>query len=247
MVSPRIGNATVPLEVAVTDDRARPTALLVEDEAQMRRLLRTTLEANGYRVFEAADGALGITEAARRGPDLILLDLGLPDMNGLEVLKRIREWSNVPIIILTVRDDEEDKIAALDGGADDYLTKPFSTGELLARMRVAKKHAQPETEGAIFKSGPLEVDLAARNVLVNGKPVKLTLTEFALLQLLIRHAGRVLTHRQIMQQVWGPANAERTNYLHVYMTHLRGKIEANPAAPQLLLTEMRVGYRLVKE
>jgi two-component system KDP operon response regulator KdpE len=226
------------------DNKVRPTVLVIEDEIQMRRLLRTALEGEGHRVFEAMDGAAGISEAARRRPDLVILDLGLPDTEGIQVLKRIREWSNVPIIVLTVRDSEEDKVNALDGGADDYVTKPFNTGELLARIRVTQRRVQPASDSAVFKNGPLVVDLARRTVHVNGKFVKLTMTEFALLRLFVRHAGKVLTHHQIIQQIWGPENIERTNYLHVYVAHLRAKLEPNPSSPKLLINEMRVGYRL---
>ena len=225
--------------------QASATVLVIEDEVQMRRLLRVTLETAGYQVFEAVDGQSGIAETARRRPDLLILDLGLPDMSGAGVIKGIREWSNVPIIVVTVRDSDEDKIEALDAGAHDYLTKPFSTRELLARLRVARRHAQPAPDDKVFRSGALAVHLPTRNVLVNGKPVKLTMTEFTLLSLFVRHAGRVLIHRQIMQEVWGPQNLERTNYLHVYMAHLRGKIEADPSAPQLLVNEPGGGYRLV--
>ncbi len=228
------------------NNKGRPTALVIEDEIQMRRLLRAILEGENYQVFEAIDGATGLTEAARRRPDVVILDLGLPDAEGVDVLTRIREWSNVPIIVLTVRDAEEDKVSALDRGADDYVTKPFNSRELLARIRVTQRRVQPAGDAALFKSGPLEVDLAARTVHLNGKVVKLTMTEFALLRLFVRHAGRVLTHHQIIQQIWGPENIERTNYLHVYVAHLRAKLEPNPSAPKLLINEMRVGYRLVK-
>ncbi len=169
---------------------ATPVALVIDDEVQIRRLLRISLEAGGYRVFEAVNGQNGLAEAAQRRPDIVVLDLGLPDMDGVTILKRLREWSNVPVVVLSVRDRDDDKIAALDNGADDYLTKPFSTGELLARLRVARRHAQPPLETAVFKSGELQVDLMARAVEVRGKPVKLTATEYALLQLFVRHAGR---------------------------------------------------------
>ena len=226
-------------------DQPNPIVLVIDDEVQIRRLLKIGLEANGYRMFEAATGQLGIAEAAQRRPDAVLLDLGLPDMDGVSVLKRLREWSSVPVIVLSVRDREEDKIAALDHGADDYLTKPFGTGELLARLRVALRHAQPSADTAVFKAGRLEVDLVSRTVKVEGKPVKLTATEYALLQLFVRHAGKVLTHRQILKEVWGPTYVEQTHYLRVYMTHLREKIEANPAEPELFITESGVGYRLL--
>jgi two-component system, OmpR family, KDP operon response regulator KdpE len=222
------------------------TVLIIDDEAQIRRLLRISLEDEGYRVLEADNGRGGLAEAAKRRPDLVILDLGLPDMDGVQVLKRFREWTNVPILVLTVRDSEEDKIMALDNGADDYLTKPFGTGELLARLRVAQRHAEPTPDAPVFASGPLEVDLASRAVKVNGKLVRLTGIEFALLRLFVRHAGKVLTHDQIMKEVWSPAHVGRIHYLHIYMTHLRQKLEANPAEPKLLITEPRVGYRLAQ-
>ena len=165
-------------------------------------------------------------------------------MDGVTVLKRLREWSEVPVVVLSVRDQEDDKVAALDNGADDYLTKPFGTAELLARLRVAQRHAKPTADQAVFKVAHLEVDLPARLVKVNGQPVKLTATEYALLQLFVKHAGKVLTHRQILKEVWGPTYTEQTHYLRVYMTHLREKIEANPSEPELLITESGIGYRL---
>jgi len=223
----------------------KPSALVIDDELQIRRLLRVCLEANGYRVSEAATGKEGIAEAAQRPPDVVILDLGLPDTEGVTVLKRLREWSRVPIIVLSVRDREEDKIAALDNGADDYVTKPFSSGELLARLRVAQRHAVPTSETAVFRSGHLEVDLAARVVKRKGEEVKLTATEYSLLRLFVQHAGKVLTHRQILREVWGPNYVEQTHYLRVYLAHLREKLEANPAQPELLTTEPGVGYRLV--
>jgi len=219
--------------------------LVIDDEIQIRRLLKISLEAGGYRVYEAVNGADGLAEAAQRRPDIVVLDLGLPDMDGVTVLKRLREWSNVPVVILSVRDRENDKIAALDNGADDYLTKPFSTGELLARLRVAQRHAQPPADEAVFKNERLEVDLTSRTVKVNGKQIKLTATEYALLQLFVRHAGKVLMHRQILKEVWGPNYVEQTHYLRVYMTHLREKLEQNPSAPEMLVTESGVGYRLM--
>ena len=223
----------------------KSTALVIDDELQMRRLLRVCLEANGYRVLEAATGMEGIAEAAQHPPDVVILDLGLPDMEGVAVLKRLREWSRVPVVVLSVRDREEDKIAALDNGADDYVTKPFSSGELLARLRVAQRHAAPSSETTVFRSGQLEVDLAARVVKLKNKEVKLTATEYSLLRLFVQHAGKVLTHRQILRDVWGPNYVEETHYLRVYLAHLREKLEANPAQPELLITEPGVGYRLV--
>ena len=224
-----------------------PVVLVVDDEIQIRRLLRVSLTASGYVVHEAATGQAGLEQAALIRPDVVVLDLGLPDMDGLDMLRRLREWSPVPVIVLSVRDADADKIALLDAGADDYLTKPFSIGELLARLRVAQRHAQPAPETATFRTGTLEVDLARRRVTVNHQPVRLTATEYALLRLLVQHAGRVLTHRQILRQVWGPQYEEETPYLRVYVAQLRRKLEADPANPTLLITEPGVGYRLVDQ
>lgn len=220
-------------------------ALVVDDEAQIRRFLRISLEAGGYRVHEAGTGKEGIFIAAKIRPDLIILDLGLPDMDGLAVVKQLREWTKTPIIILSVRDADLDKVAALDAGADDYLTKPFSTEELLARLRVALRHTLPEPDLRVFTAGDLQVDLTRRLVTVRGEPVKLTPTEYALLRLMVQHAGRVLTHRQILKEVWGAAYVDESHYLRVYFSQLRQKLEENPALPKHLLTEPGVGYRLV--
>lgn len=228
-----------------SDNAKSSVALVIDDEVQIRRLLRISLEGNGYKVAEAATGKDGLIEAASCRPDVVLLDLGLPDMEGVEVLKRLREWSRVPVIVLSVRDREEDKVAALDNGADDYLTKPFGTAELLARLRVAQRHAQPGEKETIFRSGRLEVDLVARSVKVGGREAKLTATEYALLRLFVTHAGRVLIHKQILREVWGPNSEEQTHYLRVYIKHLRDKIEAEPSTPQLIVTEPGIGYRLV--
>lgn len=222
----------------------KPVVVVVDDEVQIRRLLRVTLEGNGYQVFEAADGKHGLEEVVTHHPDVVLLDLGLPDMEGVDVVVRLREWTSVPVIILSVREGEQDKVTALRSGADDYLTKPFGTAELLTRIQVALRHAQPCHEETVFRTGPLTVDLASRTVKVNGNPVKLTGTEYALLRLFVHNAGKVLTHPQIMESVWGPGHREKTHYLHVYMTYLREKIEAVPGKPELLSTEARVGYRL---
>jgi len=228
-----------------TETKPRSTALVIDDEPQIRRLLRVTLEANGYRVFDAATGQDGLVEAAQRKPDVILLDLGLPDLDGVQVLKRIREWSCAPVIILSVRDQEEEKVAALDSGADDYVTKPFNSAELLARLRAALRHAQPQGADAIFRAGNLEVDLSKRLVFKNGAEVKLTPIEYSLLRLLVTHAGKVLTHRQLLTEVWGEKSVEQSHYLRVHFAHLREKLESNPSAPELILTEPAVGYRLV--
>ena len=224
-----------------------PLVLVVDDEAQIRRFLRISLEANRYRVHEALTGREALAEAARLRPDVVILDLGLPDQDGLAVLRQLREWNRVPVVVLSVRDRDEDKIALLDAGADDYLTKPFSLGELLARLRAAQRHSQPLPETAVFRSGTLAVDLARRAVTVEGEVVKLTTTEYALLRLFVQNAGKVLTHTQLLREVWGPSYVEETHYLRVYLAHLRRKLEADPANPRLLITEPGVGYRLVVE
>jgi two-component system KDP operon response regulator KdpE len=223
----------------------KPVALVIDDEVQIRRLLRITLEANGYRVIEAAGGQDGLTQAATRRPDVVLLDLGLPDLDGVAVLKRLREWSHVPVVVLSVRDRDEDKIAALDNGADDYVTKPFSTAELLARLRVALRHTLPVADNAVFRMGELEIDLSSRRVTLKGEEVRLTETEYALLRLLVRHGGKVLTHQHLLREVWGPDYVDQTHYLRVYVARLREKLEAIPSKPELLITEPGIGYRLI--
>jgi two-component system KDP operon response regulator KdpE len=233
----------------MTPTAAKPvnTALVIDDEPQIRRLLRVTLEANGYTVFDAVNGNDGIVQAAQCRPDIILLDLGLPDLDGVEVLKRIREWSRVPVIILSVRDREDDKVAALDAGADDFVTKPFSSGELLARLRTTLRRSQPQSAEAIFRSGNFEVDLAARIVRKNGVEVKLTPTEYSLLRLLVVHAGKVITHRQLLTEVWGPNAIGQTHYLRVHIAHLREKLEDDAAQPKFIITEPAVGYRAIEQ
>jgi two-component system, OmpR family, KDP operon response regulator KdpE len=221
-----------------------PMALVVDDEPQIRRLLRITLEGNGYRVCDAATGKDGLLQAAQCRPEVVLLDLGLPDLEGIEMLRRLREWSRVPVIILSVRDGEDDKIAALDAGADDYVTKPFSSGELLARLRAALRHAKGQSADTLFRSGNLEVDMSARIVRKGGKEIKLTPTEYSLLRLFITHAGKVLTHRHLLTEVWGP-NAKDTQYLRVHIAHLRDKIEDDSARPELIITEPSIGYRFL--
>jgi two-component system KDP operon response regulator KdpE len=219
--------------------------LVIEDEAQMRRFLSVSLTSNGYRMIEAETGQDGLTQAAQRNPDLVLLDLGLPDQDGLKVTERLREWSSAPIIVISARGREEDKIKALDAGADDYVTKPFGVGELLARIRVALRHTATTASGqAEFTLGELKVDLGRRLVLVHDKEVHLTPIEYKLLGTLIKHAGRVVTHRQLLREVWGPNSSEQTQYLRVYMGQLRHKLEANPSRPAYLVTEPGVGYRL---
>jgi two-component system, OmpR family, KDP operon response regulator KdpE len=221
----------------------KPVALIIDDEIQIRRLLRVALEGENYQVHEAENGQQGLVEIASRKPAVVLLDLGLPDMEGLEVLKRLREWSETPVLVLSVRDDEAGKIAALDAGAEDYVTKPFSTPELLARLRVAQRKTRPDEEISVFKSGDLVVDLTARIVTRAGQEVKLTATEYALLRLFVRHRGRVLTHRYILREIWGPKSEEHRQYLRVYVTHLRQKIEADSTKPELITTESGIGYR----
>jgi two-component system KDP operon response regulator KdpE len=225
--------------------QAEPLVLIVDDEAQMRRFLRVSLTSNGYRVIEAETAAAGITEAASRNPDLVLLDLGLPDQDGLSVTQRLREWTKTPIIVISARGREEDKIQALDAGADDYVTKPFGVGELLARIRVALRHRNPAADlNAQVTCGDLRVDFARRQVFVREQEVHLTPIEYKLLTMLMQHAGRVLTHRQLLREVWGPNASDQTQYLRVYMGQLRHKLEKNPGRPVHLLTEPGVGYRL---
>jgi two-component system KDP operon response regulator KdpE len=226
---------------------ATPMVLIIDDEPQIRRLLALTLEANGYRTLSTDKGREGCVLAAQQRPALVLLDLGLPDVPGMEVLRRLREWSAVPIVILSVVDAEAEKVAALDLGADDFVTKPFHTGELLARLRVALRHAEKRPEEPVFRIGPLVVDLAERRVTVHSKPVPLTATEYALLRLFVRHAGKALTHRYILREVWGPGSEEQTHYLRVYMARLREKLEVEAGGPSLFTTESGVGYRLSAE
>ncbi len=223
------------------------TILIIDDEIQIRRLLRVTLEAHGYRVREAESGRPGLNEIALQPPDGIILDLGLPDMDGTEVLRRLREWSKVPVLVLSVRDREDDKIAALNAGADDYLTKPFGGGELIARVRAIMRRAQPGGEPALVKFGHIEVDLAGRIVRRDGEEVRLTAKEYGLLRLLVQHRGKVVTHRHILRELWGPNAEENTHYLRVFMTHLRQKLEQDPHEPRHLRTDAGIGYRLVVE
>lgn len=227
-----------------------PLVLVIEDEPQMRRFLRVSLSTHGYRINEAETAKDGLQQAATRNPDLILLDLGLPDGDGLQVTSELRTWAKMPIIVISARGQEEDKIKALDAGADDYLTKPFGVGELLARMRVALRHAhatETETGAAHFELGELQVDLARRRVVVRGTETHLTPLEYKLLTTLIQHAGRVLTHRQLLHEVWGPGYGNQTQYLRVYMGQLRHKLEQDPGRPRYLLTEPGIGYRLQTE
>jgi two-component system KDP operon response regulator KdpE len=223
-----------------------PVMVVIEDDPPIRRFLRTGLRTQDFTLYEAATGRQGIIEAEIRKPDLIILDLGLPDMDGVEVIKAIRSWSTVPIIILSARSNEQNKIDALDAGADDYLTKPFGFGELLARIRVALRHSiytSTATNPEVFTSGELIVDLTKRVVTRAGEEIHLTPIQYRLLTVLIKYPGKVLTHRQILKQVWGPSYQENAHYLRIYMSQLRQKLETDPTQPQYLLTESGVGYR----
>jgi two-component system, OmpR family, KDP operon response regulator KdpE len=224
-----------------------PVVLVIEDEAPIRRFLRSALADHGYQFIEATNGKDGLMQAATRNPDLIILDLGLPDMDGLEVVRQLREWTTLPIIILSVRSQESTKVSALDAGADDYLTKPFSVEELLARLRVILRHAAHLTQGTeepVFILDDWKVDLSKRQVFVGDKEIHLTPTEYKLLTTLIRYAGKVITHHQLLKEVWGVAYANESQYLHVYMTRLRHKLECDPTRPKHLMLELGVGYRL---
>ena len=228
----------------------KETILLIEDEPQMRRFLRVTLQGHGYRLIEASTGEEGLTEVATRNPDVVLLDLGLPDIDGLEVTKRLREWTQVPVIVISAREQEEDKIRALDAGADDYLTKPFGAGELLARIRVALRRAALQHSGSevsVFVLDNLKVDLSKRQVFLSDAEIHLTPIEYRLLTVLIKYAGKVITHNQLMREVWGLAYVDQSHYLRIYMAQLRHKLEADPARPRFFINEPGVGYRLKLE
>ena len=226
---------------------AKATVLVVEDESQMRTFVRLALAAHGYKVLEAQTGREGLAQAAAYTPDLVLLDLGLPDFDGLEVTKRLREWYSAPIIVISARGQEAQKVEALDTGADDYLTKPFGTAELMARIRVALRHASQTAQdplSSVFSVGNLRIDFGKRLVYNGEKEVHLTPIEYKLLAALAKHAGKVLTHKQLLDQVWGPGHSHQMQYLRVYMVQLRQKLEENPARPRYLRTEAGVGYRL---
>jgi two-component system, OmpR family, KDP operon response regulator KdpE len=219
--------------------------LVVDDELAIRRFLRTSLQANGYTVYEASSGDAALVEVVNKRPDLVILDLGLPGLNGFEVTRKLREWSHVPILVLSVKDEEKDKIEALDAGADDYLTKPFGVGELMARMRVAIRHANKPPDEPIFASGDLTVDLANRVVTIDGREISLTPTEYELLRILVLNAGKVLTHHQIIRALWGEGYRNETHLLRVNISNLRHKMESDPSRPSHIVTEPGVGYRLV--
>lgn len=226
---------------------ASPVIVVIEDDPAIRLFLRTGLGAHGFKIFEADSGRQGIVEAGVRKPDLIILDLGLPDMDGVDVIKTIREWSVMPIIILSARSTEQNKIDALDAGADDYLTKPFGLGEMLARIRVAMRHSvssPAQDQSGVFTSGALKVDLLKRQIFVGDREVHLTPIQYRLLSLLVKNAGKVLTHQYLLKEVWGPSYRDNQHYLRIYMSQLRQKLETDPTQPQYLLTESGVGYRL---
>ena len=241
-VAPRLQPMHMPIE--------GPRILVIEDEQEIRRFLRVSLAHHGYRLVEATTGREGVMQAASQQPDLVILDLGLPDIDGMEVIAQVRQWSQVPIVILSARGQEHEKVEALDAGADDYLTKPFSVVELLARLRVALRHAAQlagEPGEPVFELGGLRVDLGRRQVFVDEQEIHLTPIEYRLLTTLVKYAGRVVTHRQLLKEVWGPDSVFETHYLRVYMTQLRRKIESDPAQPRFLLTEPGVGYRLASQ
>ena len=228
--------------------QGEPNILVIEDELPIRRFLRASLANEGYHLIEAASGEEGLRQAASQPPDLIILDLGLPDLDGQDVLQRLREWFTAPIIILSARDQETQKIKALDNGADDYVTKPFGTGELMARMRTALRHAnRVGAEATAITIGELKVDLAARSVFVSSEQVHLTPLEYKLLVTMLKHAGKVLTHRFLLREVWGPLDSQEYHYLRVFVASLRRKLESDPARPRYILTEQGVGYRFASE
>lgn len=227
-----------------------PLILVIEDDPQIRKFLRATLSGHQYRVLEAETAKAGLLSASTQPPDAIILDLGLPDQDGIEVTKQLRSWTNIPILVLSARGHERDKVAALDAGADDYVAKPFGVVELMARIRVALRHASQTvsvSENPIFQVGELKVDLAKRQVFLAEKEIHLTALEYRLVTMLVQHAGKVLTHRQLLKQIWGPTYENEVQYLRVYMAQLRRKLEKDPAQPKYLLTEQGVGYRLISD
>jgi two-component system KDP operon response regulator KdpE len=225
----------------------KPDVVIIDDEIQIRRLLRVTLESGGFVVRDCDCGQVGLSEIAFRRPDIVVLDLGLPDISGVDVLKRLREWTQVPVLILSVRGHEDDKVAALDAGADDYLTKPFNGREMLARLRVMLRHAKPDDGISVVRFGAIEIDFTRRIVTKGGAEETLTAKEYALLRLLVTHRGKVLTHRQILRDVWGPNAEEQTHYLRVYIDRLRRKLEDSQKRPKFFKTVLGVGYRFEGE
>ncbi len=237
-------------ELPPSTEQINSLILLIEDDPQIRRFLRATLTSHGYRLLEATNAQDGLRQVGSQHPDLIILDLGLPDLDGLEVTQQLREWTSTTIIVLSVRDQEQDKIAALDAGADDYLTKPFSTGELLARLRVALRHsrlAAPDVEEPVFTAGDLRVDLAHRQVFLKNNEIHLTPIEYKLLTILVRYAGKVVTGRQLLKEAWGPTYTTESHYVRVYMGQLRRKLETDPTRPRYIITEPGIGYRFKVE
>lgn len=231
----------------MTKEAGGPRILIIEDEPQIRKLLRISLQAHQFEIFEASSGTDGLYQATVIRPDLIVLDLGLPDMDGLEVLRGIREWSRTPVIVLTAKEREEDKISALDSGADDYVTKPFGMGELMARMRVALRHVARTADEPVLQFGRLVIDLSQRTALLDGARIRLTPTEYDLLKLLAVHAGKVMTHRQLLQEVWGSHHyGTDSHYLRIYIGHLRKKLEEDPTRPVFIMTEPGIGYRFIQ-
>jgi two-component system KDP operon response regulator KdpE len=242
-----LGYINTEREPSMDEQAKSPLILIVEDDPQIRRFLRTTLKDNHYDFLEVSTGQEALKQVSLHHPELVILDLGLPDMDGLEVTQRLREWTTTPILVLSARDQEHDKVKALDAGADDYLTKPFGTEELMARMRVALRHALREMQGTdnpVFTTGDLRVDLAHRQIFLRDKEIHLTPIEYKLLLMLVKYAGKVVTQKQLLHEVWGPSYSTETHYLRVYMAQLRHKLEAEPTRPRYLITEPGVGYRL---
>ncbi|MDD5519429.1 MAG: response regulator [Kiritimatiellae bacterium] len=225
-------------------ENSKPVALIVDDEVAIQRLLRIALENEGYTVYEAETGHAALTEIVYRKPDVIILDLALPDIDGLAVLRRLREWSQVPVLVLSVREEVQDKVTALDLGADDYLTKPFAADELAARLRVLRRNSRQEPEDPVFTSAHLEVDFPSRQVRFDGQEVRLTNNEYALLRVLVKYNGKVVTHRQLLREVWGPNACDQSQYLRVYVNHLRKKLQSKQLSTSLIQTEPGIGYRL---
>lgn len=230
----------------MSDEKPSLIAVVIDDEPQIRKLLHAALISEHYTVFEAENGQLGLMEIAYRKPDVVILDLGLPDIDGKEVLTRLREWSKVPVIVLSVRDSVEEKVAALDNGADDYLTKPFHNPELFARLRALLRHASGAQSVTHIKTGELKVDFASRAVFIKDQEIHLTATEYALLRILAINLGKVVTHSQLLKEVWGPTSDQNSHYLRIYMRQLRKKIEQDPSMPKLLINEPGIGYRLLE-
>jgi two-component system KDP operon response regulator KdpE len=230
----------------MSDEKPSLIAVVIDDEPQIRKLLHAALISEHYTVFEAENGQLGLMEIAYRKPDIVILDLGLPDFDGKEVLIRLREWSKVPVIVLSVRDSVEEKVAALDNGADDYLTKPFHNPELFARLRALLRHASGTQSVTHIKTGELKVDFASRAVFIKDQEIHLTATEYALLRILAMNLGKVVTHSQLLKEVWGPTSDDNSHYLRIYMRQLRKKIEQDPSMPKLLINEPGIGYRLLE-